>query len=250
MWDGRGTESFVWSMVTVSDDATALKTIQKAKLCQLYHPNLCPLLLFQLIWNSAIAIVPILYQSCHGSVHPLLLHLCPVSTGHATLIPPMNTHTATPCQPQTDSALGKSVIFSIIPATAQAPTSLPTNRSPRALTEKCSSALPNLPLVATVRTAPAGESTSQSEHSTHCTQINPKTHTGPKEQGYNEQERHLHYGRLKIHGRWQEKQSSGSANQPCQHFASATLLWTRFQTRSNRDLPLHLTRTTPSPSRS
>uniref|UniRef100_A0A8D3DDJ0 Tensin 2b n=1 Tax=Scophthalmus maximus TaxID=52904 RepID=A0A8D3DDJ0_SCOMX len=83
---------------------------------------------------------------------------CPVSTGHTTLILPLSTHThtATPSQPPTDSAVRRSVTSSIIPTTARPHTS-PINHCPPALTGKCSSALQHRPLVAPVGSAPADE---------------------------------------------------------------------------------------------
>lgn len=159
------------------------------------------------------------------------------------------THTATPSQPPTDSALEKSVTSSIIPATTQ-PLISPISHCPLALTGKCSSTLQHHLLAAHVGTASVGESTSQPqlEHSTHCTPTSWKAYTGPKELGYNKQERCLIYGKVKINGRWLERQKSGSANQPCQHFTSATPLRIRVQTQSILDMPSELTRASPAPS--
>ena len=250
MPDGKWIVSSVFRVVTVLYVATALKPIQKAKLCQLYHPNLCPLLLIQLTGSSAIAIAPTPYLSYHGNFHPHL-RPCRASTGNATLIQPPSTPTltATPCQPQTDSARGMSVTSSTIPASAQALTS-PTSHSPQALTEKCSLAPLHHLLAAHVRTVPADESINRPQSGRYicCTLTNQRIPIGPKQLGYNGQERHFHYGKQKIHGSWQERQNSGSAKHQYQHFVSATLLWTMFQTRSNLDLSLHLTRAMPSPS--
>lgn len=159
------------------------------------------------------------------------------------------THTATPSQPQTDSVLGKSVTSSIILATTR-PLISPISRCPPALTGKCSSALQHHPLAAPVGTAPVGESIKQPqlEHSTHCILTNQKIHTGPKEQDYNGRERHIHRGKVKIHGRRGEKQTCGSANQPCRHFMSVTPAWIRVQTLRILDMPSDLTRATLVPS--
>lgn len=248
--DGRGNEGPAFQTVIVLAVAAALQTIQKAKLCPLYPQNLCPPLLIQLIWNCAIGTVSILYQSYHGNVH-LHPRPCHVSLGLATLTPPLNvpTHTAIPSQSQTDSALAKSVTSSIIPATTQ-PLISPFSHCPLVLTGKCSSTLQHHPPTAPVGTASVCESTSQPQlnHSTQYTLTNWKTHTGPKELGYNKQERCLIYGKVKINGKWLERPKAGSANQPWQHFTSATPLRITVQTQSILDMPMECTRPTAAPS--
>lgn len=218
--DGWESESPAFPALIVSVDAAALKTIQKAKLCQLYPPNRCPR---PLTWTSAIDTVSILYQSYRGSIH-LRPHPCPVCFGPFTPSLPLSktTLTATPSRVQTDSVPGRKVMSSIIPATAQLLIS-PTSLCHPALTGKCSLTLRLHLLAARVESVSTDGNISQhsSEHSTRCIPTNWRVQTGLKGLGLNQDKRRL-CGKVKISGSCPERRKSAGANQPCQCFTWAT----------------------------